>query len=81
MKKLSCWKIMNCENLTCIARYHPDKECWEIVGGLEDYRAEFNICSDCLVYVLKTGSLALSPNDMARLARRGRSSCPLAALQ
>lgn len=77
MKELPCWTIMNCDNLTCVARHHHAKECWEIVKGLEDYRAEFNICSDCLVSVLKTGSLALSPRDLDSLSNA--RNCPLAA--
>ena len=76
MKELPCWTIMNCDNLTCAARHQPDKECWEIVQELEDYRAEFNICPDCLVSVLKNGSTPLSTHDLALMADSRR--CPLA---
>lgn len=75
MKELPCWAIMNCESRTCVTREQDDQACWEIVQGLEDYRAEFNICPDCLVYVLKTESLAFSPHDLSQLASERR--CPL----
>lgn len=76
MKELPCWAIMNCDNQTCAARQHHGKECWEIVRELEDYRAEFNICPDCLVSVLKQGSLPFFLPDMAKIA--GERGCPLA---
>ncbi|MDA8417559.1 MAG: hypothetical protein M0Z90_00850 [Desulfobacteraceae bacterium] len=76
MKELPCWTIMNCENHTCAARLFPGRECWEVVQELEDYRAEFNVCSDCLVYVLKTGLLPLPPQYLNQLA--SGHHCPLA---
>jgi len=74
MKELPCWTIMNCVNLTCAARKSQAKTCWEIAQESEDHRAEFNICRDCLVYVLKTESLPFSPHDLDRMARD--RSCP-----
>lgn len=77
MKELPCWTIMNCVNLSCAARKPRAKECWEVAREQDDHRAEFNICPDCLVYVLKNESLAFTPLDLALMAS-GRS-CPLAA--
>lgn len=68
MKNMFCWEIMNCEDGDCIVRRNPDKECWEMVKELEDYRAEFDICSDCIVYVVKTGSLNISEQEIAFLS-------------
>ena len=76
MKELPCWSIMNCEDQTCAARHQPTENCWEIARDSEDYRAEFNVCHDCLVSVLKTGSLPFSTNEISLMAN-GRS-CPLA---
>ena len=76
MKNLTCWEIMACHDEDCVARTMPEKECWEIVVDLEDYRAEFNICADCLVYVLKNGSVVLSDQDIAVMAEK--KSCVLA---
>ena len=48
-----CWEIMKCENSdNCIARSEPETPCWEIVGWLKDFRSAFNICTDCIVYML-----------------------------
>lgn len=76
MKNFTCWEIMNCHDEACVARTMPEKECWEIVAGLEDYRAEFNICADCLVYVLKTGHITLSEQEISVMA--ASKSCVLA---
>ena len=76
MKKLTCWEIMNCHDESCVARVTDDKECWEIVASLEDYRAEFDVCADCLVYVLKTGSISLSDQEIQIMA--ANKSCVLA---
>jgi hypothetical protein len=76
MKNLACWEIMNCHDGSCVARAMPEKECWEIVIELEDYRTEFNICADCLVYVLKNGSVTLSDQDIAVMA--SNKACVLA---
>lgn len=76
MKELPCWTIMNCDNAACVARRHPDKKCWELAMELADYRADYSICPDCLVYVLKNGSLSFSPQDLDQIALGRR--CPLA---
>ena len=76
MKELPCWTIMNCENQACAARQPHAKQCWELVMELVDYRAAFNVCQDCLVHVLKTGTMPFSAHDMTLMAN-GRS-CPLA---
>nr|MBF0221081.1 hypothetical protein [Desulfobulbaceae bacterium] len=75
MKNLACWDIMNCHDESCVVRGMVDKECWEIVAELEDYRAEFDVCADCLVYVLKTGSITLSDQEVAVMA--ASKSCVL----
>lgn len=76
MRELPCWVIMHCHNNDCAARQQTDKDCWELARESEDYRPEFNVCSDCLVLVLKTGKVPLSPPDLARIAHD--RCCPLA---
>ena len=78
MKELSCWDIMNCQGEDCPARQQPDVNCWEIVQEMEDYRAEFNICRDCLVYVLKTGTAMLSEQEVVDIANH---KCALAEVR
>ena len=68
MKDMNCWNIMNCNDESCVARSKPDVACWELVKQLKDYRAEFDICSDCIVFVLKTGSLNMTETEVAAMA-------------
>ena len=68
MKDLPCWEVMNCHDEACVARKEPERNCWELVLELEDYRAEFAICRDCLVYVLKNGLLGLSAGEMEAIS-------------
>lgn len=77
MKDMTCWDIMNCHDEGCVARTNPDVACWELVRQLEDYRAEFDICSDCLVFVVKTGALDLTESEVAAMAAQ-RNNCLLA---
>ena len=77
MKGLSCWEIMNCHGTDCQARKNPELECWEVVKQLGDYRSEFDICSDCLVYVLKGGSMSLSESELDNITAQ-RIDCVLA---
>jgi len=84
VKDLSCWEIMNCQGPDdCPARLHPDKNCWELIQEMEDYRAEFNICRDCLVYVVKTGALLLSDQEMHEIAQEKccAARCALSAAE
>ena len=67
MEDLPCWEIMKCKDKECVARNRIDTACWEIVRELGDYRASFDVCKDCLVYVLKTGSLNLSDQEVATM--------------
>ena len=68
MEDLPCWEIMKCKDDECVARERTDVSCWEIVRELGDYRAGFDVCKDCLVYVLKTGSLNLSEQEIATMS-------------
>lgn len=76
MEDLPCWEIMKCNDEHCLARKSSSKACWEIVRELGDYRAGFDVCKDCLVYVLKTGSLHLSDQEMEAMA--SSKNCVLA---
>jgi len=60
-----CWEIMKCEGTeNCPARKRPDLDCWEIAGEMDDYRKAFNICKDCIVYMLKADNSVLSKQEM-----------------
>lgn len=70
---LSCWEIMECEGSDdCPARKHPDMNCWEIVSEMDDYRKAFNICKDCIVYILKGDNTVLSKQEMQTILQQKR---------
>jgi len=55
----------------CPARKHPEKPCWEIVArNDDDYRHFFNVCRDCIVHVLKTGSTVLSGKEIKTIVKK-----------
>jgi len=72
---------MNCTDTgSCPGRNNTERFCWEIVRELSDYRAEFDICPDCIVYMVKNTKISLSIDDIneARAGGKGHSSCVLA---
>ena len=76
---LPCWKIMKCEGTEdCPARKRPDLNCWEIASEMDDYRKAFNICKDCVVYMLKAENTVLSKQEMQTIMKH-RSDCALAS--
>lgn len=48
-----CWEIMKCnpENASQCPAYKAEKPCWEVMRAIDAY--SFNICRDCIVYVIK----------------------------
>jgi len=60
-----CWEIMDCaESKMCPAKSLPDKPCWEIAKEKGDYKYISQICSDCIVYMLKGDSNTLSQDEI-----------------
>lgn len=76
-KEWSCWEIMKCDVANnCLARRSPEKYCWEIASELDDYRRAFNICLDCIVYLLhKEGKIM--PKKKIRAIVKEKLSCAL----
>ena len=52
---------------------YPEKSCWEMASEVGDFRSEFNICEDCIVFILKNGSTHLSKKELHSLRDRGIS--------
>ncbi len=76
--KLPCWDIMNCNpDKICPARQNTEKPCWEIAEEFDDYRKAFNVCVDCIVYLLKNGNSVLSEKEINILVKQ-RADCSLA---
>ncbi|MBW2501968.1 MAG: hypothetical protein JRD39_03405 [Deltaproteobacteria bacterium] len=56
----------------CPARKHPDMNCWEIASEVDDYRKAFNICKDCIVYMLKAENSVLTKQEMQTIIQQKR---------
>jgi hypothetical protein len=48
-----------------------------MVRELSDYRVEFDICPDCIVYVVKNTNLSLSAQEINQVREKGNGSCML----
>jgi len=60
-----CWEIMNCdESKKCPAKDRPGTPCWEIAREMSDYRYILQICTDCIVHVLKGEKTVLNKNEI-----------------
>lgn len=65
-----CWEIMQCEGTDdCPARQHPELNCWEIACDADDYRKAFNICKDCIVYMLKADNSILTQKEIQEIMK------------
>ena len=53
---------------------YPEKPCWEMASEVDDFRSAFNICNDCIVYILKNGSTLLSEKELHSIRKR-KVSC------
>lgn len=72
-----CWEIMNCEDsYDCIARSRPDTPCWEIAREMSDYRYVLQICTDCIVHMLKEENCALSHSEIQSIMVK-KANCVL----
>jgi hypothetical protein len=68
---LSYWGIEKCKGVVSFStQEHPDKPCWEMAREADDFRSAFNICEDCLVYVLKNGTKLLSEQEIHSIGNR-----------
>jgi hypothetical protein len=66
---------MKCEGTEdCPARKRPDLNCWEIASEMDDYRKAFNICKDCIVYMLKAENTVLTQQEVRNIMNQ-KSNC------
>lgn len=76
--ELPCWEIMKCDGSeNCPARQQPERDCWDIASELDDYRSAFNICKDCIVYMLKQGDSVFSEQEIKNIMEE-KGVCALA---
>ena len=67
---LQCWEIMKCNNLDCPARSEPETPCWEIAKRIGAYCYISNTCRDCIVYLLKKTTSAISPKELQEILKQ-----------
>ena len=49
---------------------YPEKPCWEMASDVDDFRSAFNICEDCIVFLLKRGTTLLSEKKIFSIGKR-----------
>lgn len=47
-----------------------EKPCWEMASDAGDLRSAFNICEDCIVFLLKNGTTLLSEEEIRSIGNR-----------
>lgn len=63
-----CWEIMQCENSDdCPARKNPQKRCWEIACESGGDMHALNICTDCIVHIIKDDNSLLSNQEIMKI--------------
>ena len=65
-----CWEIMQCnpENARQCPAYESSSPCWEVMSKIDAY--SFNICRDCVVYVIKQKDSMLSKEEIMHIMER-----------
>lgn len=65
-----CWEIMQCnpENARQCPAYQSSSPCWDVMRKIDAY--SFNICQDCLVYVIKQKDSMLSKEEIMDIMQR-----------
>jgi len=53
---------------------YQEKSCWEMARELGDFRSAFNVCEDCIVFILRNGTTILSEKEVRSIEKR-KVSC------
>jgi len=53
---------------------YQEKSCWEMAREHGDFRSVFNICEDCIVFMLRNGTTIFSEKELRSIEKR-RVSC------
>ena len=59
-----CWEIMKCnpEQAAQCPAYHAEMPCWDVMREID--ALSFNICRDCIVYVIKQKDSIFSKEEI-----------------
>lgn len=75
-----CWQITSCgseDNCLAWKQGLESRPCWEVAQELDDYRSALNVCKDCIVFISKENSAALSKEEVWEIMER-KVECALA---
>ena len=53
---------------------YPEKPCWEMASDVGDFISAFKICEDCIVFILKNGTIPISDKEIRSIGKR-KGSC------
>lgn len=53
-----------------LTKENQGKLCWKMATEVGDFRSAFNICEDCIVFLLNNGTLILSELDIHSIRNR-----------
>jgi hypothetical protein len=68
---LRSWEFKECKEVVGFSTTeYPEKHCWEMASEVGDFRCAFNICEDCIVFVLKSGTTLLSEKEIRSIGNR-----------
>ena len=51
-------------------KVNPEKPCWEMAREVGDFRSAFNICEDCIVFLLRSGTKIFSEQEIRSIGNR-----------
>ena len=67
---MPCWEIVRCIGAEdCPARTCPEIPCWEIADLLDAGAALWNVCEECIVYLVKTNDPLLPPDELEEILK------------
>jgi len=67
---LRYWGIKKCKEVVGFStKEYPKKTCWEMASEIGDFRSAFNICEDCIVFVLKKETTVLSEKEILSIGK------------
>ena len=65
------WRIEKCTGVVGFSvKEKPEKPCWEMAREVGDFRSAFNICEDCIVFLLRSGTKLLSEQEIRSIGNR-----------
>jgi hypothetical protein len=68
---LRYWGTKKCKEVVGFStEEYPEKPCWELASEVGDFRSVFNICEDCIVFILKNGTTILSEEEIRSIGNR-----------